>query len=363
MGASDRDIMSRMAALREPPQEAAPEPEAVVEEVAADEVPSPTPEVTAEAEEPAGVSAISLAPGDEPVVSDGESVPTIETAEDLAEYLDLPLEDLYRVTVPSTDSDGNRVELSLGELKDVHQANANASAAATKRAAELEQLKSEAVAEQSRHNELIEARVLELQATLQAAERQSMVGLEDATLERMKAEGDPDYGTALAERMRKEQQLREVRASAVAQVERLREEREQQQTAYMDRLKVAERQALLDTPGFESWRDPKAYDENSQRVVQYALSQGFTEQDVNQIVNSKVVALLEKARLYDESKKAGAVARKQVIKVGQKVAKPGATQSKARTRSTELDGARKALRKSGHINDAVGLLRAKRQAN
>jgi len=231
-----------------------------------------------------------------------------------------------------------------------------------KRATEYERMTSQLREEQTRYQQEAASRLQQLQVTLESAERQALAGLDDATLERLRADGDPEYGIQLAERMRREQALKEARAAAVTEAQRLQQEQQAQRAQALMAYREKAMQTLLDTQEFREWRDPSKYDAGSQRLSQHAQQVlGFTEQDLANLYDPRVVRMMEHSRLYTESQSKATAARKQVVKVGKKVAKPGASNTKARQRGSELETARKRLKSSGKVEDAVGLLQARRR--
>lgn len=104
--------------------------------------------------------------------------------------------------------------------------------------------------------------------------------------------------------------------------------------------------------------DPTKARQLRSALKEYAISAiGLTEQEANQIVDHRMVVMMNKARLYDELQDSQvSVAKKKVAKTPKKVVRAG----KPTTRSERQESARKQqqakLRKSGSVDDAVALL-------
>ena len=88
------------------------------------------------------------------------------------------------------------------------------------------------------------------------------------------------------------------------------------------------------------------------KLRDYALSKGFAEQDVNSIVDHKVVLMLHKAMLYDHSQEGTS---KKISKKVPRVVKAGTPESKTQRNTRSAKDKRARLRKSGHPRDAANV--------
>jgi len=89
-------------------------------------------------------------------------------------------------------------------------------------------------------------------------------------------------------------------------------------------------------------------------IQTYALGQGFTQEELDGLIDHRSVVVLEKARKYDEMQKANPKAKKlknkpRVIRSGSGITKKDSLKSK---RNEQM----KRLRGTGHIDDASALL-------
>lgn len=127
------------------------------------------------------------------------------------------------------------------------------------------------------------------------------------------------------------------------------------QAARAEQAKVAKAQLKEAIPG---WNDGMYYS-----LVNYAESQGFNRQDVLKYVDPNIFVLMHKAKQFDEAQKVGT---KKIVKAGAKRnvrATAASTQPPPaqRQQSKALEEARERAQKSGSIEDAVAVLRARRQ--
>ena len=98
---------------------------------------------------------------------------------------------------------------------------------------------------------------------------------------------------------------------------------------------------------------PEYLDSNSDlknRLREYALNSGFTERDIDSIADHKVILVLHKAMLQDESRRGTA---RKISKKVPRVVKAGTPESKSQKGQRNLKEKRERLRKTGHPRDAA----------
>ncbi len=119
----------------------------------------------------------------------------------------------------------------------------------------------------------------------------------------------------------------------------------------MEQQLIAQKDALL--AALPEWKDPKKAKAEKALVVETAKSVGFSEDDLKQVYDHRLVLLLRKAGLYDQmmSKRQGI---KPVVSNGPRPAKPGAAGRVSTT--TESTRAKQRLAKTGRIDDAASAI-------
>jgi hypothetical protein len=105
----------------------------------------------------------------------------------------------------------------------------------------------------------------------------------------------------------------------------------------------------FDASNSKSWSDPKRKAKDLQAMRRTALSQGFSEKEISEVYDSRMLAVLLKASKYDRIM----ASRPQPIKrVIAKPVKPGAGSAKSRTAHRGISTAMKRLNQTGSIEDA-----------
>ena len=102
------------------------------------------------------------------------------------------------------------------------------------------------------------------------------------------------------------------------------------------------------------WTDPDKGPKLKQNIKSFAVKKGFTEQEVNSLIDARSVDVLHKAMLYENLLAAKISGKK--TKVVPKVTRPGSPASKGEISGDKVKAQRARLRKSGHINDASSLI-------
>jgi len=116
---------------------------------------------------------------------------------------------------------------------------------------------------------------------------------------------------------------------------------------------LKQQQELIRTK-LPDWADAEKGPKLKNDIKTYALSQGFTEQEVNSLIDARSVVVLHKAMLHDNiinSKIANKKAR-----VVPKVTKPGTGTTKGEVASEKNAKLRARVKKSGKVADAAKYL-------
>jgi hypothetical protein len=101
------------------------------------------------------------------------------------------------------------------------------------------------------------------------------------------------------------------------------------------------------------WKDPKLRQKLVTKLRSYAADQGFTEDELTSLSDSRSVMVLLKAQKYDELQKTDVKSKK--LRNKPRVVRSGSPSRKADNDKARRKSDMKRLRQTGHINDAVGL--------
>lgn len=342
------EIADRIHALRnpEPVQEAAPEPvETPSEPVseAPEPVVSEAPEVKAEPVE----APVAEAPDD-----DGETI-EVETLSDLAEHFGIDPADLYNLKVPVSMADGSRAEVSLGEWKDSYKASQEAAQEARRAAEQRQALEAKQQALETEWRQRIE----DTAASLQVAEQAMLSEFNGINWDQLRQEDPAEWSARrqlFNERNSQLQQAKREIAERWQQHEAATKQQQQQQTA--ERLET-ERKALLQA--LPQWANEETAQAERSALANYLGSNGFSQDEVNNVSDHRLVVMARKAMLYDKEVGKADAAKKRVVKIGKRTTAPGTARSKATAREDRDASLKRSLKKSGSVEDAAALIRSR----
>jgi hypothetical protein len=179
-----------------------------------------------------------------------------------------------------------------------------------------------------------------LQAQLQSSEPQ-------VDLERLYHE-DPIEWVRQKEIMRERQ---EKLGAIQSEQQRLFQVSQYEQQRAMEAQLASQQEALL--AALPDWKDPKKAKAEKALVIESAKAAGFTDEDLKNVYDHRLVLLLRKAAMFDQmvSKRQGI---KPVVNNGPRTAKPGAAGRVSTT--TESTRAKQRLAKTGRIDDAASAI-------
>ena len=102
------------------------------------------------------------------------------------------------------------------------------------------------------------------------------------------------------------------------------------------------------------WGDPDKQKELATDVKSYALTQGFSEEELNSLIDHRSVLVLMKAAKYDALEKADVKSKK--LKNKPKVIRSGKGKGRNSDSKSKLDAKMKRLQQTGRVDDAALLM-------
>ena len=243
----------------------------------------------------------------------------------------------YRVKVS-----GEEVEVSLDELLNGYSRTADyqkktQSLAEQRKAVEADRVK---IDEAAKTRETYAQRLQVIEQLLQQQDQ----GQDLASL---KSEDPIAYAVAMGEKMERDKQLQAV------QIERQRVQQEQQSytQAQLQKHIQAEQAKLVEA--IPEFKDDVKAEVIRRDIRNYAKAQGFTDQELSQVYDSRAVLALYKAAQYDKLMAGKGVTSKKVANAP-KTIRPGTSNPQSSENET-VKKDRAALRQSGNKKDAARL--------
>lgn len=141
----------------------------------------------------------------------------------------------------------------------------------------------------------------------------------------------------------------------------LKDERESTQRKNAEELQSAQTRLVGEefgrlTEAVPEWSDPAKFKSDGKKLVAHAVTLGFTEEEVGQVHNHRVLMLLNDSMKYHELLANKPELRKKAVKAP--ILAPGAKPKKAKGSRTAFEDARKQAKASGRTEDAAAAIMA-----
>jgi cytochrome oxidase Cu insertion factor (SCO1/SenC/PrrC family) len=162
---------------------------------------------------------------------------------------------------------------------------------------------------------------------------------EDDPIEYVKMKEDYREGKEKMQALDQQRQMAMQQQQAEAQ-------KVQQEVIQGERAKMVE--------AIPEWGDPEKQKELATDVKNYALSQGFSEEELNSLVDHRSVLVLMKAAKYDALENADVKSKK--LKNKPKVIRAGSGKTKGENSKSKRAAKMKRLQGTGHVDDAASIL-------
>jgi len=130
-------------------------------------------------------------------------------------------------------------------------------------------------------------------------------------------------------------------------------QKQQEETAKLRQLAVQEEHAKL-VAAVPEWNEPEKRNQMASELSTYAIEQGFTKEELRELIDHRSLLVLMKAQKYDALQKSDVKSKK--VKNKPKVVRSGKGVSKKASDRSQRAEKMKRLAKTGHSRDAASLL-------
>ena len=253
--------------------------------------------------------------------------------------------DVYAVKV-----DGEELEVSLDELVQGYSRHSDYTRKTQELASQRDNM---AQMQQQWASEISQAQA-ERQQYMEAIGQfvqQSMVGLEQyasVDWESLREEDPIAFVTKKEEFRDAQERVRQAQAQQGVEAEK-----QKQEFAKIKQMALQEEHKKL-VAAVPEWNEPEKRGELAKELSSYALSQGFKQEELQELIDHRSLIVLMKAQKYDALQNSDVKAKK--IKNKPKVIRAGkGTNKKADTAKAKRIASMKRLKESGHVDDSVAL--------
>ena len=315
---------------------------------------NPPPEDTEESEETQASEEVSK---DEPEPSDVESE---EESEEEAEEEDSeespeedePEEESETETVYTVRVDGKDVEVTEDELLKGYSRQADY----TKKTQELAEYRKEMdnafAYYQNEVEQTQQARAQYVDAVESAIQNNYAHLQQFANIdwERLKLEDREEYLTKRDDYRQAQEQIEGLKQEHHTAAEKQQVEMQEQHK----RVWAEEHQKMAQV--IPDWNDNEKRAAISKAVGEYALARGYTQEELNQLVDHRSIIMLMKAKAYEDIQQKQTSVRSKKVKNKPKVVRSKAKKDKASTSKRTRTAKIGRLKETGHVDDAADLI-------
>jgi hypothetical protein len=269
-----------------------------------------------------------------------------DVGEDTEDYSDDDLDEqprTYRVKVNGEEIEVTEDELLNGYSRQQDYTRKSQELAERRKA--VEALEQEIEAERYQYAELLPKMRQQLEQQIQA-----------------EPDWDKLYDQNPIEATKLERQWRQAKEQREAQI-RAVEEEQQRLSQIQQRKLQAEMQKQLQAEAarlpelIPEWKDTAVAQKENAEIREFLLSQGFSEQDVENVRHAGVVKLARNAMLYERGKQRITEAKEGRKADSPKQMKPGSKGTQPRKRS-DVEKAQTRLRQTGRVADAASVIKS-----
>jgi hypothetical protein len=247
--------------------------------------------------------------------------------------------DLYTVKV-----DGEESEVTLQELLDGYGYQAHNTRKSQQLAEERTTLETEtATVRQSK----------EAYAERLAQVEEALTGMtpEEPDWEKLEKEDPNRFTIEHAKWQRHQSHLAAVAAERVS----VRNDQMADYEKQLREYRAAQNQELLKV--IPAWKDAEKAKAGAAEISAYAQSLGYSEEEVNGVMDHRAILIMRKSMLYDRSRKAGAEKLKGKPRGASKTLKPGVRRPRGGKATKRILEARRLVRSTGRVQDATDFLK------
>ena len=254
-------------------------------------------------------------------------------------------EELYAVTV-----NGEEVAVSLDELLSGYSRQSDY----TRKTQEIANDRKEMETLQQRYNSEVQQIQQERQQYMDALQNiitssaEGMSQYADTDWDALR-ESDPIEYVTKREELRQSQE----KIQAMQREQYMAQQRQNEQTAQMRSQIVQEEYSKL-VEALPEWGDEGKQKKLASEIRSYAGAQGFTEEELNSLVDHRSLLVLMKAQKYDQLQNSDVKSKK--LKNKPKVVRSGTGTTSKGTSKSKRAAKMKRLQSTGHVDDAVSIL-------
>jgi hypothetical protein len=277
---------------------------------------------------------------------------TFENVAELAEAMDLSVEDFMQNIHVPIKVQGEEMEVTLADLKNGYQMESDY----RRKTSELAEQRKAFEAEKQEQVSSLQSSIQQVNAILTNAEQDLMDKYNSVNWDELKEFDKEDYLIKQNDFAIQAQKLKTQREQAAQTVQTLQQQQAEEDRKNLEEYAQNEAQALI--TAIPDWQDPKVRDEGLKQVYSFAKEIGITDEEINQMYDHRLVRALYLASQGQNMSKKIETAKKKV-KPLKKFVKPGSKPSKQEVSANASKKQWAKVKKTGSMDDLGALIASK----
>ena len=342
MGADLQTAADRIGTIIDPPK---PQKQAKAVEAPA---PQAAPEAPTEPTKETGEQVKEEASNATQEAEQAEQAPEYNSLDELAEALEMPLDDFLAKIKARAKINGEEREVTLAELRNGYQMESDY----RRKTSELAEHRKAFEAEREQIASELQRQFTEAQHLTGVLEQQLVGEYNQIDWNDLRVNNPAEYVARRQDFQDRMAQIQGVKQNVGAVLQQQAQEVAAKQANELQNILKVESERLQEA--IPEFRDKAKADEIKGKMKGFLREYGFSDQDIGSIYDHRHVKIIHDAMAYRELKSKG-VETKNKVTTAPKLAKPGTTEKTGNERAVR--SLREKLRKSGRLEDAAGLIK------
>lgn len=243
--------------------------------------------------------------------------------------------------------DGEEANANLNDLLERYQRDANL----TNRSKEVAEAKRQADQMVAQLSQMANEMAQHQSSILETLEKEYLSNFEGIDWKSLREDDPQEYTLRRNDFREAQSRFKELKQQAE---EGIKEKYQKANESAQGRLKeyLQEQKSLIES------KIPDWGPETQKNIRAYLQNEGFNDDEVNQVMDARMVKIAHDAMLYQQGKEG---IQKKITKKIPKVVKPGTAPAKQQIAAKQVKEARQRLRESGSMEDAAALLRVTKE--
>jgi len=291
---------------------------------------------------------------DEPGAGDDEELDKFESLDELAEAAGMTPDDIKALVTSKIKVQGEEREVTLAELEQGHMFESDYRQKTSSLAEERRTFEGE----REQAKQILETSLQQSTQLVQAIESDLMGELNSVDWNSLKVEDPTEYNLRRGELADRQQRLEQFKQHLANQWQEYQNGQQQEAEKAQEEYSNQQKENL--TRLIPEWLDTNKAKSGREEIDNYLKTAfegdlALSEEDIASVADARLIALVQKAMLYDQGQKKVKTVKKKVRNLP-KVVKPGAKKGKGELSAEKRTKQQKRLQKTGSVDDAAALI-------